>query len=172
MYDSSRNKTYLITKCCCQDSRVQQLQGELEAARQQLLRTEEQLRGQQATKQQLKHLQQQLTEVRQQHLEQLRSAEIAREAAELRAIDLQSQQEQRYRYNINCTYGPALFLYMLALCTFSCTLSILTPLHLVKMYVTAPVSAPNRCNIICQVYFSSNVNFHPTSLAFNNSLSL
>ena len=170
MYDSSRNKTYLKTKCCCQDSRVQQLQGELEAARQQLLRTEEQLRDQQATKQQLKHLQQQLTEVRQQHLEQLRSAEIAREAAELRAIDLQSQQEQRY--NINCTYGPALFLYMLALCTFSCTLSILTQLQLVKMHVMASVSAPNRCHIICQVYFSSNVNFHPTSLAFNNSLSL
>ena len=170
MYDSSRNKTYLKTKCCCQDSRVQQLQGELEAARQQLLRTEEQLRDQQATKQQLKHLQQQLTEVRQQHLEQLRSAEIAREAAELRAIDLQSQQEQRY--NINCPYGPALFLYMLALCTFSCTLSILTQLQLVKMHVMASVSAPNRCHIICQVYFSSNVNFHPTSLAFNNSLSL
>ena len=74
---------------------MEQLQGELEAARKQLLRTEEQLQDQQATKQQLKHLQQQLSEVRQQHLQQLRDAEVAREAAELRAIDLQSQQEQR-----------------------------------------------------------------------------
>ncbi len=75
---------------------MQQLQGELEAARKQLSLTQQQLQEQQATKQQLKHLQQQLTEVRQQHLQQLRNAEIAREAAELRAIDLQSQQEQRY----------------------------------------------------------------------------
>jgi hypothetical protein len=74
---------------------VQQLQGELEAVRKQLVRTEEQLKDQQATKQQMKNLEQQLTEVRQQHLQQLRSAEVAREAAELRAIDLQSQQEQR-----------------------------------------------------------------------------
>lgn len=74
---------------------MQQLQGELEAVRKQLVRTEEQLKDQQATKQQMKNLEQQLTEVRQQHLQQLRSAEVAREAAELRAIDLQSQQEQR-----------------------------------------------------------------------------
>jgi hypothetical protein len=90
------NAFYSRSFKCAQDSRVQQLQGELEAARKQLSLTQQQLQEQQATKQQLKHLQQQLTEVRQQHLQQLRNAEIAREAAELRAIDLQSQQEQRY----------------------------------------------------------------------------
>ena len=42
-----------------------------------------------------RQLEQQLLEVRQQHQEQLRSAELAREEAELRAIQIQQQQEQR-----------------------------------------------------------------------------
>ena len=50
---------------------------------------------QDTTRQQLRQLQQELFEVRQQHQEQLRVAEVAREAAELRAMDIQKQQEIR-----------------------------------------------------------------------------
>lgn len=71
------------------------MENELEQMKQKLGKSEEQLRDQNSTKQQLRQLQQELFEVRQQHQEQLRSAELAREAAELRAIELQNQQENR-----------------------------------------------------------------------------
>ena len=50
---------------------------------------------QDTTRQQLRQLQEERFEVRQQHQEQLRAAEVAREAAELRAMDIQKQQEIR-----------------------------------------------------------------------------
>lgn len=71
------------------------MENELEQMKLKLNKSEEQLRDQNSTKQQLRQLQQELFEVRQQHQEQLRSAELAREAAELRAIELQNQQENR-----------------------------------------------------------------------------
>lgn len=71
------------------------MENELEQMKLKLNKSEEQLRDQNSTKQQLRQLQQELFEVRLQHQEQLRSAELAREAAELRAIELQNQQENR-----------------------------------------------------------------------------
>ncbi|XP_023344181.1 GRIP and coiled-coil domain-containing protein 1 isoform X2 [Eurytemora carolleeae] len=78
-----------------EETRLKEVENELEQMKLKLNKSEEQLRDQNSTKQQLRQLQQELFEVRQQHQEQLRSAELAREAAELRAIELQNQQENR-----------------------------------------------------------------------------
>jgi len=75
--------------------RLAELEFELVEVRGQLDRSTQQLREQNTTKQQLRQLEHQLLEVRQQHQEQLRSAELAREEAELRAIQIQQHQEHR-----------------------------------------------------------------------------
>jgi len=75
--------------------KLKDMETELEDLRQQLGSSEAKLKDQDTTRQQLRQLQQELFEVRQQHQEQLRVAEVAREAAELRAMDIQKQQEIR-----------------------------------------------------------------------------
>jgi len=74
---------------------MEELQSELVTVKKELLIYQDKLKDRDTIKLQLRQLQQQLVEVRQQHQAQLRAAEVDREAAELRAIEVQQQQEHR-----------------------------------------------------------------------------
>jgi len=78
-----------------QSSRMEELKMEMETLKTKLQISEAQLQDQNFTKNQLRQLQQQLSDVRKSHHQQLEIAEEAREAAELRAVEIQKQQEQR-----------------------------------------------------------------------------
>ena len=78
-----------------QMTRMEELKIELETLKTKLQLSEKQLAEQNNTKSQLRHLQEELSAVRKMHHEQLETAEEAREAAELRAVEIQKQQEQR-----------------------------------------------------------------------------
>jgi len=78
-----------------QSSRMEELKMEMETLKTKLQLSEKQLQDQNNTKVQLRQLQHELSAVRKSHHEQLEIAEEAREAAELRAVEIQKQQEQR-----------------------------------------------------------------------------
>ena len=77
------------------ESQVEKLREELEATRERLRSKEKQLREQNQTEARLAGMAGELQEVKARHLEQLKQAESAREQAELRALEMQGQQEKR-----------------------------------------------------------------------------
>lgn len=85
--DPSKSRQY--------ETQVQRLKQELEAAKMQIVKTEMQLKDQNITEQKIGTLRSEMNDLKQKHLEQLQSAEAAREKAELRALEIQSQQEKR-----------------------------------------------------------------------------
>jgi len=85
--DPSKSRQY--------ENQLQKLKQELESARMQIVKTEMQLKDQNVTEQKISTLRTEMNDMKQKHLEQLQSAETAREKAELRALEIQSQQEKR-----------------------------------------------------------------------------
>eukprot|EP00092_Neocalanus_flemingeri_P033935 GFUD01036901.1.p1 GENE.GFUD01036901.1~~GFUD01036901.1.p1 ORF type:complete len:718 (+),score=219.33 GFUD01036901.1:58-2154(+) len=85
--DPSKNRQY--------ENHVQKLKQELESARMQIVKAEKQLKDQNVTEQKISTLRTEMNDLKQKHLEQLQNAESAREKAELRALEIQSQQEKR-----------------------------------------------------------------------------
>ena len=85
--DPSKNKKI--------ESQVEKLREELEATRERLRSKDKQLREQNQTEARLAGMAGELQEVKARHLEQLKQAESAREQAELRALEMQGQQEKR-----------------------------------------------------------------------------
>jgi len=77
------------------ESQVQRLKAELETAKMQIVKTERQLKDQNVTEQKIGTLRTEMNDLKQKHLEQLQNSEAAREKAELRALEIQSQQEKR-----------------------------------------------------------------------------
>jgi len=77
------------------ESQVQRLKAELETAKMQIVKTEMQLKDQNVTEQKIGTLRTEMNDLKQKHLEQLQNSEAAREKAELRALEIQSQQEKR-----------------------------------------------------------------------------
>lgn len=85
--DPSKSRQY--------ETQVQRLKQELESAKMQIVKTEMQLKDQNVTEQKIGTLRNEMNDLKQKHLEQLQNAEAAREKAELRALEIQSQQEKR-----------------------------------------------------------------------------
>jgi len=77
------------------ESQVQRLKQELESAKMQIVKTEMQLKDQNITEQKIGALRSEMNDLKQKHLEQLQNSEAAKEKAELRAMEIQSQQEKR-----------------------------------------------------------------------------
>jgi len=85
--DPSKSRQY--------ENQVQKLKQELESAKMQIVKTEKRLKDQSVTEQKISAIRTEMNDMRQKHLEQLQHAETAREKAELRALEIQSQQEKR-----------------------------------------------------------------------------
>jgi len=85
--DPSKSRQY--------ESQVHRLKQDLESAKMQIVKTEMQLKDQNITEQKIGTLRSEMNDLKQKHLEQLQNAEAAREKAELRALEIQSQQEKR-----------------------------------------------------------------------------
>jgi len=85
--DPSKSKHY--------ESQVSKLKEELESAKMQIVKKEIQLKDQNVTEHKISRLRNEMNDLKQKHLEQLQNAESLREKAELRALDIQSQQEKR-----------------------------------------------------------------------------
>jgi len=85
--DPSKSRQY--------ENQVHKLKQELESAKMQLVKTEKQLKDQSVTEQKIGAIRTEMNDLKQKHLQQLQNAEAAREKAELRALEIQSQQEKR-----------------------------------------------------------------------------
>jgi len=85
--DPSKSRQY--------ENQVQKLKLELESAKMQIVKTEKRLKDQSVTEQKISSLSSEMNDMKRKHLEQLQHAETAREKAELRALEIQSQQEKR-----------------------------------------------------------------------------
>ena len=77
------------------ESKIIRLKDELESAKMKLVVKEKQIKDQGVTEQKIGSLREEMSEMKQKHHEQLLLAEAAREKAELRALEVQSQQERR-----------------------------------------------------------------------------
>ena len=77
------------------EAHISKLKEELENARMQLVVKDKQIRDQGVTEERLGDIREEMTELKRRHVEQLKSAESARERAELRALETRSAQEKR-----------------------------------------------------------------------------
>lgn len=85
--DPSKNKQ--------SESQITKLKEDLENAKMQIVVKEKQLKEQDVTERRIGDIRSEMGDMKQKHLEQLKNAETAREKAELRALEIQSQQEKR-----------------------------------------------------------------------------
>ena len=77
------------------EHQVRALQLELDDARKAVARSEKQLKDQSVTEQNIATLRTEMEDMKRKHWEQLQGADTAREAAELRVLEVQSSQEKR-----------------------------------------------------------------------------
>jgi len=77
------------------EAQIRKLKEELEHARMQLVVKDKQIRDQGVTEERLGDIRGEMSELKRRHMEQLKSAESARESAELRALESRSAQEKR-----------------------------------------------------------------------------
>ena len=77
------------------EHQVRALQLELDDARKAVARSEKQLKDQSVTEENIAALRKEMEEMKRKHWEQLQGADTAREAAELRVLEVQSSQEKR-----------------------------------------------------------------------------
>ena len=77
------------------EAQISKLKEELENARMQLVVKDKQIRDQGVTEERLTDIRGEMSELKRRHMEQLKSAESAREKAELRALESRSAQEKR-----------------------------------------------------------------------------
>jgi len=77
------------------ESKIIRLKDELESTKMKLIVKEKQIKDQNVTEQKIGNLREEMNDLKQKHYEQLKNAEGARENAELRALEIQSQQEKR-----------------------------------------------------------------------------
>ena len=82
--DPSKNKQ--------SESQITKLKEDLENAKMQIVVKEKQLKEQDVTERRIGDIRSEMGDMKQKHLEQLKNAETAREKAELRALEIQSQQ--------------------------------------------------------------------------------
>ena len=82
--DPSKNKQ--------SESQITKLKEDLENAKMQIVVKEKQLKEQDVTERRIGDIRCEMGDMKQKHLEQLKNAETAREKAELRALEIQSQQ--------------------------------------------------------------------------------
>ena len=77
------------------EAQISRLKEELESVRMQVVVKDKQIREQSVTEERLGDIRGEMTDLKTRHVEQLKSAESARERAELRALEIRSAQEKR-----------------------------------------------------------------------------
>ena len=77
------------------ESQIIKLKEDLENAKMQMIVKDKQIHERSLTEQKIGDIRGEMSDLKSKHVEQLKSAETAREKAELRALEIQSQQEKR-----------------------------------------------------------------------------